>query len=195
MTPIIHPRGLGKAGHRRRRCLGLDKDFDDTKFTPVKRVVQLGHIFEWNPMCDHERRVELSGDDILVENLSPVRMNRGWRRISQIEYSLRPSWQAGRVFLLLTLSIPNQSDPFFHDRSNVQSVCEPSVGSDNPDPSELLDGQERLVQGLARIGLQRQRFTDLMHDSLGLMESGSVNGDVQPVGDEFFGPLGHVGVG
>ena len=94
------------------------------------------------------------------------------------------------------MSVPDQGqpDPFLHDRSDVQSVREPSVGSDGPDPSELLHSQERLVQRLARICLQGQRLTDLVSDRLGLMESGSINGNVQPVGDEPFNPLGHVRV-
>ena len=75
MTPIVHPSGLGTPRHRWRRSLGLDKDFDDAKLSLVKRVVQFGHVFERNPMSDHERRVELSGDDVVVENLSPVQMN------------------------------------------------------------------------------------------------------------------------
>jgi len=95
MAPIIHPSSLGKAGHGWRRSLGLDKDLDDTGFTFVERVVQFGHIFEGNPVCDHERRVELSGNYVVIENLAPVQMNGSWRRISPVEYCL---WRANQVF-------------------------------------------------------------------------------------------------
>jgi len=75
MNPIIHPCGLGTPKHGWRRSLGLDEDFDDAKLALVKHVVQFGHVFERNPMGDHEPRVELSGDDVIVENLAPVQMN------------------------------------------------------------------------------------------------------------------------
>ena len=75
VSPIIHPSGLWAPRHRWRRSLGLDKDFDDAEFALVKRVVQFGHVFERNPMGDHEPRVELSGDNVIVENLTPVQMN------------------------------------------------------------------------------------------------------------------------
>ena len=75
MTSIIHSGGLEQPGHKWRGSLGLDKDFNDAEFTLVKRVVQFGHIFERNPMGDHERRVELSRDDVVVENLAPIQMD------------------------------------------------------------------------------------------------------------------------
>jgi len=75
MTPVIHPSSLGQSSHRWRGSLGLNKDFDNAEFTLVERVVQFGHIFERNPMGDHERRVKLSGDDVIVENLAPVQMD------------------------------------------------------------------------------------------------------------------------
>lgn len=75
MTPIVHPTGLGTARHGWRRNLGLDEDLDDAKFTLVECSVQFGHIFKRNPMGDHERGVELSGDDVVVENLVPIQMN------------------------------------------------------------------------------------------------------------------------
>lgn len=52
--------------------MGLDKYLDDTKFALVERLVQFVHILERDPVGDHERRVELSGDDVVVEDLVPV---------------------------------------------------------------------------------------------------------------------------
>ena len=75
MTPIIHSGGLEQPGRRWRGSLGLDEDFDDAESTLVKRVVQFGHIFERNPMGGHERRVELSRDDVVVEDLVPVQVD------------------------------------------------------------------------------------------------------------------------
>ena len=90
------------------------------------------------------------------------------------------------------MSVPNQPDPFFHNRPNVQSVRVSSIGGDDTNPSHLLNRQERLVQRLADIGLQRQRLADLVDDRLGFVEGGSVNRDVQPVGGELFHSLSHV---
>jgi hypothetical protein len=74
-TPILHLAGLGTARHGWRRGLGLSEDLDDAKFTFVKLVVHFGHIFKRDSMRDHEGRVELSGDDVVVEDLVPVQMN------------------------------------------------------------------------------------------------------------------------
>ena len=97
---------------------------------------------------------------------------------------------AGNVWL--TLTVPNQPDPFLHNRSDVQSIRVPSIRRDYPNSSHFLHRQKRLIQRLAHIRLQRQSFADLVNDRLWFMESGSVDGDVQPVGDELFDPLGHV---
>ena len=90
------------------------------------------------------------------------------------------------------MSVPNQPNPFLHQRSNVQPIRVSSVRRNDSDPSHLLYRQERFVQRLAHIGLQRQRLTDLVHDRLGFVESGSVNSDVQPIGNELLDLLGHV---
>ena len=80
-TPILHLAGLGTASHGWRRSIGLNEDLDDAKFTFVKLVVHFGHSFKWDPMSDHEGRVEFSGDDVVVEDFVPVQMNGSWRRI------------------------------------------------------------------------------------------------------------------
>ena len=74
-APIVHSTGLGAARHGWRRSFGFDKDFNNAKFTFVEYLVQSGHIFERNPMGDHECRVELSGDDVIPEDLVPIQMN------------------------------------------------------------------------------------------------------------------------
>ena len=75
MAPIVHPTRLGASRHGWRRSVGLDKYLDDTKFALVERLVQFVHILERDPVGDHERRVELSGDDVVLEDLVPVQMN------------------------------------------------------------------------------------------------------------------------
>ena len=90
------------------------------------------------------------------------------------------------------MPIPNQPNPFLHNRSNVQSIGVSSICRDDPDPSHLFHRQERFIQRLAHVGLQRQRLADLVNDRLGFVESGSVDSDVQSLGNELFDLLSHV---
>lgn len=52
--------------------MGLDEHLDDAKLALVGHLVQFAHILERNPVSDHERRVELSRDDVVVQGLVPV---------------------------------------------------------------------------------------------------------------------------
>jgi len=76
-TPIIHTASLGTAGHGRGRRLGLDKHLENADLAFVVHAIQFGHIFKRNPVGDHKRRVELSGDDVVLEDLVPVQMDGG----------------------------------------------------------------------------------------------------------------------
>lgn len=126
----------------------LDEYFDDAKFTLVECLVQFSHVFERCSVGDHERWVKLSGDDIAVEDLVPVQVDRCYRYMRSEELVL---WGGGSR---LTLTIPDQPNPLLHHRPNVQSVRVSSVGSNDPDSSHLLHRQKRFVQGLAHISFQ-----------------------------------------
>lgn len=147
-APVIHAASLGASSHGLRRSVRLDENLDDAKFTLVKCVVQFSHILERHSVSDHERRVKLSGDDIVVENLVPVQVDWccGYMRSEELEL-----WE-GKLWL--TLTIPNQPNPLLHHRPNIQSIRVSSVGSNDPDPSHLLYRQKRFVQGFAHISLQ-----------------------------------------
>lgn len=79
MAPVAHPTGVGTASHGRRRSLGLDEDLDNAKLTFVEYLIQFGHILEWNPMGDHERRIELPGNDVILQDLVPIQVNGSYK--------------------------------------------------------------------------------------------------------------------
>ena len=75
--PIVHPTGFGATRHGWRGSLGFDEYLDDAKLTLVEYLVQLSHVREWDTMSYHECRVELPGDDVVVEDFLPVRVDWG----------------------------------------------------------------------------------------------------------------------
>jgi hypothetical protein len=75
--PIVHPTDPRSTRHGWRRGLGFDEYLDKAKFALVEYLVQFSHVREWDSVSYHERRVELPGDDIVVEDFLPVRVDWG----------------------------------------------------------------------------------------------------------------------
>jgi hypothetical protein len=75
------------------------------------------------------------------------------------------------------LAISNEPDALLHKGADGKVVSVPGVDTDEPDPAHLTGEEDHLVGRLGNVGLEHERFLDLVEDGLGLVEGGAVNAD------------------
>ena len=138
--------------------LGLDKDLVDASSPSVKLGIQLLELVDLDTVTDHERRVELAGSNVVVQDFLPVQVNR-------------------------RLAVTDESNTLLHDGTDVELVAEGRVGGNQSDPTHLSDGSDTLVGCLGHVGLEHQSLLSLVQERLGLVESPTVQGAVQSTGD------------
>lgn len=83
-------------------------------------------------------------------------------------------------------------DALLHERADVEVVRVGRISGNEPDTASLAHRLDALVDRLADIGLEHERLLDFVKDSLGFMERGGVDSDVQAVWEQLEETHGHI---
>jgi len=96
--------------------------------------------------------VQLARDDVIIEDLVPVEMNR-------------------------RLTVPDEANSLLHECTDVEVVGVAGVYTDETDPTEFLGEEDHFVGSLGNIGLEHESLLNLVKEGLGLVKGGSVDTD------------------
>lgn len=144
--------GLTKSSHSGLPRFSLHKHLLHTRVPLVKLPVELREILKADTVSDDVTDVEFARDDVVVEDLMPVEMDR-------------------------RLSVPDEPDTLLHESTDVEVVGVTGVDADETNTTELLCEEDHLIRSLRDVGLKHERLLDLVKESLGLVESGGVDAD------------------
>lgn len=103
---------------------------------------------------DLQRGIKFTSQDVIVQDLLPPLVHR-------------------------SLSVPNEPDPFLHQRTDVDVVREAGVSGNDTDTAALLHAREHLVDDFWHVRLQHQSLLHLVQQGLRLMERTTVECDVE----------------
>lgn len=116
-----------------------------------------------------QRRVELSRDDVVVEDLLPPLMHG-------------------------SLAVADKAHALLHYRTDVDMVGVSGVGGDEADAAALPDGHDHLVDDLGHVRLEHERLLYLVQQRLGLVERAAVERDVEAARADLLQTLDDVSV-